>query len=152
MAQSFQTAEFLNTPCFSAFECHLIFKIRYVQNKRFFFSLMNHFARILVCTHVYVTTNGLRSCSKKNPLRILWLIMKENQHRSKVIIWGNPDQLCVSSQIQYKETAMFLPDLTLLLFGARQIHTVTGVRTVHCPEQRRDGIWVSFTETVATLK
>lgn len=78
--------------------------------------------------------------------------MMENQHRSKVIIWGNPDQLGLSSQIQDKETAMFLLGLTLLLFGARQICTVTGVRTVHCTDQHRDGIWVSFTETLATLK
>lgn len=78
--------------------------------------------------------------------------MMENQHRSKVIIWGNPDQLGLSSQIQDKETAMFLLGLTLLLFGARQIRTVTGVRTVHCTDQHRDGIWVSFTETLATLK
>lgn len=74
--------------------------------------------------------------------------MMENQHRSKVIIWGNPDQLGLSSQIQDKETAMLLLDLTLLLFGARQIDTVTGVRAVHCPDQHRDGIWVSFTGTL----
>lgn len=43
--------------------------------------------------------------------------MMENQHRSKVIIWGNPDQLGLSSQIQDKETAMFLSGLTLLVQG-----------------------------------